>query len=99
MPRRLALPAALAGLLMAAPAAHAQSVFSTSRAPVGGATGAESYGDWSVGQAPTSDFDRQGMPVGRDGRPLTRTEIIRRRSAAAMAAERSAAAGARDDRS
>ncbi|MCR0982276.1 hypothetical protein [Roseomonas populi] len=94
-------PLLLAALLAApfAPA-EAQSAFPTSRAPIGGATGAGSYGDWTVGQAPTSDFDRQGMPVGQNGRPLTRTEIIRRRSAAAMAQERREdAARARNDRS
>ncbi|MBP0493074.1 hypothetical protein [Roseomonas indoligenes] len=98
--RLLALPGTFAGLLLTATSdARAQSIFETSRAPAGGATGAESRGDWTMGQAPTSDFDRQGMPVGRDGRPLTRAEIIRRRSAAAMAEERREAARTRAGRS
>ena len=74
MTKRL-LPLLALGLLAASPAL-AQSAFPTSRAPVGGATGAYSARGWSSGQAPTSDFDRQGAP-------MTRNQRIRAEAAAA----------------
>ncbi|MFH5926176.1 hypothetical protein [Roseomonas xinghualingensis] len=43
-----------------------------------GATGAVSRPGWSAGQAPSSDFNRQGTP-------MTRNEQVRRRAAAARA--------------
>jgi hypothetical protein len=54
----------LGGLLAAAPS-FAQ-----------GATGAISRPGWSAGQAPSSDFHRQGVP-------MTRNEQVRQRAAAA----------------
>jgi hypothetical protein len=65
MTKRLAFTLlALGGLLAAAPAL-AQ-----------GATGAVSRPGWSAGQAPSSDFNRQGVP-------MTRNEQVRQRAAAA----------------
>jgi hypothetical protein len=65
MTKRLAFTLlALGGLLAAAPA-FAQ-----------GATGAISRPGWSAGQAPSSDFNRQGVP-------MTRNEQVRQRAAAA----------------
>jgi hypothetical protein len=65
MTKRLAFTLlALGGLLAAAPA-FAQ-----------GATGAISRPGWSAGQAPSSDFNRQGVP-------MTRNEQLRQRAAAA----------------
>jgi hypothetical protein len=64
MTKRLAFTLlALGGLLAAAPAL-AQ-----------GATGAVSRPGWSAGQAPSSDFNRQGVP-------MTRNEQVRQRAAA-----------------
>jgi hypothetical protein len=54
----------LGGLLAAAPAFGQ------------GATGAISRPGWSAGQAPSSDFNRQGVP-------MTRNEQVRQRAAAA----------------
>jgi hypothetical protein len=65
MTKRLAFTLlALSGLLAAAPAL-AQ-----------GATGAVSRPGWSAGQAPSSDFNRQGVP-------MTRSEQVRQGAAAA----------------
>jgi len=62
----LILGGAFGGLALASPA-FAQ-----------GATGAVSRPGWSAGQAPSSDFNRQGAP-------MTRNEQIRQRAAAARA--------------
>ncbi|WP_458097289.1 hypothetical protein [Roseomonas sp. WA12] len=70
----LGLAAAL--LFGGLPTKPAQAQFSTSAAPVGGSTGSISRPGWSRGQAPSSNFDRQGAP-------LTRNQIIRQRAAAA----------------
>jgi len=74
MARRLALTLAALGGLLAAGPVLAQNAISS--APVGGTSGSYSSRGYSRGQAPNSDFNSQGSA-------MTRSEMIRQRSAAA----------------
>ncbi|MBP0445188.1 hypothetical protein J8J14_10390 [Roseomonas sp. SSH11] len=75
MKQRLALTLfAISGMLGATQALAQAPV---SAAPVGGTSGAVSRPGWSAGQATSSEFSQMG-------RPMTRSEAIRRRSAAAQ---------------
>ncbi|HEY8610623.1 MAG TPA: hypothetical protein VIL69_04945 [Roseomonas sp.] len=78
MTPRLAISLLTLGGLLAALPALAQGT-----GQIGGATGAISRPGWSAGQAPSSDFNRQGAPVSRN-------EMVRRRAAAAARAQVSA---------
>jgi hypothetical protein len=76
MPRLLAPTLVLLGGLLGSGSVLAQAAVSA--APVGGTSGSVSRPGWSAGQATNSEFNSMGQP-------MTRSEAIRRRSAAARA--------------